>query len=201
MQASFTNASQHRSFLLAGSTIEPPLNQISRNGQQVQVERRVMLLLLCLVENVDQVVTREALLARLWHNKVPNDEALTQAVSKLRKALGDSAKSGQVIQTVRKVGYRLKGPVSPAGGANSGKGTNRPSLKRSRKKWMWVKWVAMTGMGIVFLSNIVTVRTFNADEPHSDRATGMRLILTSDHKEPPADLNPWIDPEELEKID
>ncbi|MDA1028495.1 MAG: winged helix-turn-helix domain-containing protein [Bacteroidetes bacterium] len=99
-------------FVLGQTRIEPLLNQIRIGDQVVCVERQVMLLLLFLVENINQVVTRDRLHAALWPADDTNDEALTQAVSKLRKALGDCSDSGPTIETIRKVGYRLVGEVS-----------------------------------------------------------------------------------------
>jgi len=104
------NANQ--TFTIAAITVEPQLNQILRGEDTVQVERQVMLVLLYLVDHANQVVTRESMITALWPDTFANDEALTQAISKLRKALGDSPGTGRVIQTIRKVGYRLVGPVS-----------------------------------------------------------------------------------------
>jgi len=71
-----------------------------------------MRLLLHLCEHVDQTCSRDGIMESVWPDSEPNEETLTQAVSKLRKALGDSNRS--LIRTVRKVGYRLNGPVTTA---------------------------------------------------------------------------------------
>ena len=173
--------------MLAEATIEPLLNLISHDGQHVQVERQVMLLLLFLVKNVDQVITRESLLKNLWENSESKDEALTQAVSKLRKALGDSPTDGRIIQTIRKVGYRLTGPVSYVHGSNSVKEVQSPFFHRSRKKWAGV--IAIMLFGIASLLNIVTLRVNNSgDADPTQRTKAVRIIISSNNEQLPDDM-------------
>lgn len=166
--------------MLAGTIVEPLLNLISRDGQHIQVERQVMLLLLFLVENVDQVVTREELLDNLWSSSFPKDEALTQAVSKLRKALGDSRGNHQSIQTIRKVGYRLIGPVLPIPRPSQDTPNKSPSLTTSPKKWSTIRWATIV-LFMVFLLNGVTFRTGKTDLAGRDSsAAKVRVIFASE---------------------
>jgi DNA-binding winged helix-turn-helix (wHTH) protein len=140
---------QHKPFTVSGSTIEPQLNLIERSGRTVQVERQVMLVLLFLVERAGRVVTRDEILSALWSDSFSNDEALTQAVSKLRKALGDSAGESRTIQTIRKVGYLLIGPVSfpqrPQNGVRSVESAQGPTRgPRRTRNWSWAA-IALVG--------------------------------------------------------
>jgi len=70
-----------------------------------------MALLMHLAGHAGQTVSREQLFEALWPGLVVSDDTLTQAVIKLRKALGDSAKNARYIQTIPKRGYRLTAPV------------------------------------------------------------------------------------------
>lgn len=97
-------------FILAGIHVDPSLNAVTRNGRTVVLEPQVMRLLLHLSSHADQTCPRESIMESVWPDSLPNEEALTQAISKLRKALGDTDRT--VIKTVRKVGYRLHGPVT-----------------------------------------------------------------------------------------
>ncbi len=87
--------------------VVPPDNEIHRTDDLVQLEPKVMALLVYLAENAGKTVSREELFDALWPGVVVSDDTLTQAVIKLRKALGDSAKNARYIQTVPKRGYRL----------------------------------------------------------------------------------------------
>ena len=63
-------------------------------------------MLVYLIKNKNQVITREQLILRLWgYDFEGNDRVIDSHIKKLRKALG---KSGKVIQTIRKVGYKLE---------------------------------------------------------------------------------------------
>ncbi|MES9967657.1 MAG: winged helix-turn-helix domain-containing protein, partial [Sedimenticola sp.] len=90
----------------------PASNELHRGDVRVQLEPKVMALLAYLSDNAGQTVTREQLFLALWPGVIVSDDTLTQAVIKLRKALGDSAKNARYIQTIPKRGYRLCAKVS-----------------------------------------------------------------------------------------
>ena len=66
-----------------------------------------------LARHPGQVASRDELL-RVWPGVV-GDDALTQTILKLRKALGDEARHPRYIETISKRGYRLIAAVRPAG--------------------------------------------------------------------------------------
>ncbi len=99
-------------FWIGEKRVEPRLNQITIDGEIAHVEHLAMRVLTCLAAHPNQSVSREAILESVWADSAPNDEGLTQAICKLRKILGDSPGQASVIQTIRKVGYRLVAPVS-----------------------------------------------------------------------------------------
>jgi TolB-like protein/DNA-binding winged helix-turn-helix (wHTH) protein len=83
------------------------MNQIARGEQVVHLEPKAMAVLLHLASHPQEVVGREALLAAVWPGVVVGDNALTQVVIKLRKALGDTAREPTYVQAIAKKGYRL----------------------------------------------------------------------------------------------
>src|SRR4051812_37078022 len=72
-----------------------------------------------LVRDVGQTVTRDQLLDRVWTGRFPTPDVLTQAVKELRRALGDDSKPPQYIETIPKLGYRLIAPVLVLDGPES----------------------------------------------------------------------------------
>lgn len=84
-------------------------------GVVVQVERLPLQLLNVMLRRADEVVTKEELCDLLWSGRPMGENVLANAVSKLRRALGEDA--GRHIVTLQRIGYRLAGPVesSPAG--------------------------------------------------------------------------------------
>lgn len=78
--------------------------------------------LLALVGNAGQVVTRDELFAEVWPDTMPTNDVLTQAVTLLRKAFAaaDPDSDGtSYIETIAKTGYRLLAAVQ----WESGEGT------------------------------------------------------------------------------
>jgi len=98
-------------------TFDASTHRLKNELEQIKLEPRVAQLLLCLAENEDSVVSRNQLMDKVWPGMVVGDEALTNAINKLRKAFGDNRQNPQIIETIPKVGYRLIAPVrhiSPA---------------------------------------------------------------------------------------
>jgi DNA-binding winged helix-turn-helix (wHTH) protein/TolB-like protein len=77
------------------------------DGRVIDLERKPLDLLRCLLSRWGDVVRKEELLEAVWPGVLVVDASLATAVSKLRKALGDQ----DIIQTVSRVGYRISVPV------------------------------------------------------------------------------------------
>lgn len=93
--------------------VQPALNRMTDNGQTVQVEPRIMHVLVCLASRPGEVLSRSVLLDSVWDEVVVAEEALTVAISELRRIFGDDPRSPRYIETIRKGGYRLVAPVEP----------------------------------------------------------------------------------------
>lgn len=83
--------------------------QLRVNGAPFELEPRPLEILLCLLRHAGETVTKEELLQAVWGHSYLSENALSNAVGKLRKALRDDSQN--VIVTVHKVGYRLAVPV------------------------------------------------------------------------------------------
>jgi TolB-like protein/DNA-binding winged helix-turn-helix (wHTH) protein/Tfp pilus assembly protein PilF len=87
--------------------------ELRRDGLKVKLQGRPFELLVVLLEQPGDVVTREALRERFWpaNTFVDFDHSLNISVNKLRFALGDFADNPRFIATVGRVGYRFIAPV------------------------------------------------------------------------------------------
>ena len=83
--------------------------ELKIDGQPVELEQRPLQLLAELLRYPDEVVTREELFERVWAGRPTVDNVLPNAVTKLRKALGETEAAR--ITNLPRVGYRLAGPV------------------------------------------------------------------------------------------
>lgn len=95
-------------FSLGDWLVQPQLNRLSRpGGGDVQLEPKMMDVLVCLARNPGDVVSREALIDAVWPEVFISESVLTRAIAGLRRALGDDARSPRFIETISKRGYRL----------------------------------------------------------------------------------------------
>jgi len=72
-----------------------------------------MRLLLCLAEHAGEVVSIDDLLNQVWPEVTVAPDSVYQAVTSLRRLLGDDPKQPAYIETVPRLGYRMIAAVSP----------------------------------------------------------------------------------------
>jgi DNA-binding winged helix-turn-helix (wHTH) protein len=84
---------------------------VLRGERVLDLTPKLLDLLLHLLDHAGALVTKEELLDALWPGANVTDNALAQAVSELRQALGDEASTPQFIKTVARRGYRFIAPV------------------------------------------------------------------------------------------
>lgn len=98
-------------FQLGTWHVDPALDTISRGSQTLKLEPRMMRLLTCLAEAPGAVVSQDRLLAEVWAGVIVGPASVYQAVSQLRRLLGDTDPEPTYIATVPRKGYRLVAPI------------------------------------------------------------------------------------------
>lgn len=93
--------------------VDPGSGEISRNGETVRLEVRTLRLLMCLAERAGQVVSIDDLLTQVWPGVTVSQDSVYQAVTSLRRQLGDDPKQPAHIATVPRLGYRMVAAVRP----------------------------------------------------------------------------------------
>src|SRR5512132_1905893 len=91
-----------------------------RGEDLVSLTPKAFDILLTLLENDGRIVPKDDLMKKVWPNTFVEEGNLTQNVSLLRKALGESANGPQFIETVPRRGYRFVAPVSKISGTSGG---------------------------------------------------------------------------------
>jgi len=140
-------------------------HELERNGDTVRLEPRAAGLLLYLATRAGEPVSRAALLEALWPGMVVSDEALTNAVNKLRRAFGDDRANPQVIETIPKAGYRLIAPVqslAPTPKSSMPEDSHGADGERIRPRWLMSAAVLVLVAGMItlyftYLQQAVTV--------------------------------------------
>jgi DNA-binding winged helix-turn-helix (wHTH) protein/Flp pilus assembly protein TadD len=85
--------------------------------EPVALSPKVLDLLQLLASRPSQLVTKDDILRELWGDVAVTDNAVTQAVSELRQALGDDPASPSYVETVPRRGYRFIAAVEVAAAA------------------------------------------------------------------------------------
>jgi DNA-binding winged helix-turn-helix (wHTH) protein len=88
--------------------------ELFKEGSRIHVPAKVYQVLLALLENPGEIVTRDALRARLWPGGtfVNYDANVNTTVNKLRIALGDSSDQPIFVETIPRQGYCFLGSVT-----------------------------------------------------------------------------------------
>src|ERR1700692_336904 len=112
-----SNRDNHVQFLFANHVLDVGLRELRRNGEHIAVEPQVFDLLIYLVEHRDRVVTKDDLIATIWHGRIVSESTLTSRINAARKAVGDTGKDQGVIRTIARKGFRFVGEVRMPRGA------------------------------------------------------------------------------------
>ncbi|MEN8176056.1 MAG: transcriptional regulator, partial [Pseudomonadota bacterium] len=101
-------------FRVSGHDVEPAALRVSGDGSVVRLEPKTMQVLVYLADHAGRVISRGELEDAVWRGRIVGEDALTNAIVKLRRALGDDARNPRVIETLPKTGYRLIAAVERA---------------------------------------------------------------------------------------
>jgi transcriptional activator of cad operon len=193
-------------FQLGSWLVDPSLDTISRGTQSIKLEPRMMRLLTCLADVPGTVVSQERLLSEVWAGVIVGPASVYQAISQLRRLLGDTDPEPSYIATVPRKGYRLIAPVSslpppeapplrvirvapaipgtpaipaPAPPPSSQEEGARP---RSRRGWFWALGIVLVGVGAVVWLAWKPVRMLISNADSGESIVVLPLIDLSDDK-------------------
>jgi serine/threonine protein kinase/Flp pilus assembly protein TadD len=96
--------------------LDPRAYELRRAGRPLKLERIPMELLLFLVGQRGQLVTREHIIERIWGKDVflDADSSINSAIRKIRQVLRDDPEQPRFVQTVTGRGYRFIAPAVEA---------------------------------------------------------------------------------------
>ena len=125
--------------------------ELRKNGIRRRLAEQPLRILLLLLEQPGELVTRAEIRLRLWPNEtvVEFDHGINAAVRKLREALGDTAEQPRYIETVARRGYRFLPEVEIAETPTSRAPTGDLEGK-SISHYVVLDKVGSGGMGVVF---------------------------------------------------
>lgn len=121
-------------FRLGAAEVRPAVREVSGPGGCETLEPRIMQVLVALADAEGEVVSRDVLVERCWDGRIVGDDAIVRVISRLRRLSEGAAAGSFAIDTVPKVGYRLRALsalTAPDAAADGEKGS--PPVKASRR--------------------------------------------------------------------
>ena len=150
-----------------------------RAGQSIPLTPRAFEVLLYLVRNPGQTVDKDELLHAVWSDVAVTEGNLAQAISTLRKALGDSPADHQFVVTAPRHGYRFVGEVvlERPGVEPLPPDSGHPSLARWRRR-PGALAVAATSLLLLIAAGVTQLLR---SRPHSTRRIESLAVLPLDN--------------------
>lgn len=144
--------------------------RLSRDGAPVELSARYFDALALLVEESGRLVTKDRFMDTVWRGVPVTDEALTQCIRSLRKALGDEAARPRFIETVPKHGYRFIAEIEatdPTQAATSDRGRRMALLALA----------GTIGGGLAGFAGGLVYGLAGASEPLAQAVGGVSILL------------------------
>lgn len=101
-------------YLINQIKIDASKSCVRRLGVEYVLRYQTFNVLLYLLEHAGRRIPKEELIAEIWRDAAVTDNALTQCIAEIRKALGDDSRCPTYIRTISKVGYQFVAPVKIA---------------------------------------------------------------------------------------
>lgn len=145
---------------------------ISRNQQALyyknkkqSINTKAYYLLLELVENQGNILSKDHLINTVWHGQIVTDAALAKQVLRLRKIINDSDLTNPIIETHRGVGYRFTATVITK--------NKQPSLKYNK--------IGLFALIMLFILSLIIFwpKKISVGTGQADAADNINLVLLS----------------------
>ena len=127
-------------FEIGALQVQPSLRRVKAGTREESVEPRVMQALVALVEAGETVVSRDLLIDRCWSGRIVGDDAINRCIAKVRGLAETAQSKAFTIETISKVGYRLKSlngvsQVSAEIGLSPSRVVDRLPVRPKRSLW------------------------------------------------------------------
>ena len=126
--------------------------------QTERIDPQGIKLLLTLMAQPQQLLSKEQLQQAIWLNSVVNEEALARCISRVRKALGDDPRQPEIIETLPKRGYRFIAATANCHSEQTK--TTTALLLREFAGWHW----KALGLAMLVLVTLLIVILSQADQ-------------------------------------
>jgi Tol biopolymer transport system component/DNA-binding winged helix-turn-helix (wHTH) protein len=194
-------------FLFDDVRVEPATFRVFKAGNAVQVEPKVLKLLLYLIDNRGRLIEREEILGEIWNGTHVTENSLSREIAKLRRSLGDDSKTPRYIETVRTRGFRFIAEVlvETVSARAAGNGSEadlpppviavEPEVAADRPPPQLVSWGRrLAAAGLVIMLAIALLVASKIYRSSGSNATGPPVAIRQITSWPGLDCNPAFSP-------
>jgi DNA-binding winged helix-turn-helix (wHTH) protein/tetratricopeptide (TPR) repeat protein len=107
MTSEAQNGGKSEAYAFGDCILDADRRELRLSGERVTTQPKVFDLLLYLIRNRSRAVDKDELQDAIWPRNIVTETALTRAIMKARRAVGDDADRQAVIRTVHGHGYRF----------------------------------------------------------------------------------------------
>ncbi|HSC19220.1 MAG TPA: winged helix-turn-helix domain-containing protein [Rhizomicrobium sp.] len=100
-------------FALGPARIRPSTCEVDVAGRREIIQPRAMQVLVALARAKGAVVSRDQLVQQCWEGRAIGEDAINRAIAKVRAAAGLSDPPAFEVETIPRIGFRLKVPKAP----------------------------------------------------------------------------------------
>lgn len=141
-------------YRFAEFTLDPGTRKLFRERDEIVLNDRAFEILLLLIDERPLVLSKDAIIDRVWKGLAVEDNSVERAIVNIRKALGDDAANAVFVKTVRGRGYHFVCDVTTdrersvqAGTRNSSSYSNQRRSSGAGRLWL--------ALSVVMLSAII----------------------------------------------
>jgi TolB-like protein len=98
-------------FLFESYVLNPGRRELTRGSEVIVIGPKVFDLLVYLVRNREQVVSKDDLLDTVWGGRIVSESTVTSHINAVRKAIGDSGEEQRLVRTIARKGFRFVADV------------------------------------------------------------------------------------------
>jgi DNA-binding winged helix-turn-helix (wHTH) protein/TolB-like protein len=138
-------------FRLGPLRVQPSVRQVEFGGHRQTLEPRILQVLVALFRKRGEVLSRDELIETCWNGVVVGEDSLNRCIYQLRK-LGEASKAFEV-ETIAKVGYRLKAAEATSDSASPGLSSpTAPAAAKVASIRFGRRWLIAAAAGLVLAS-------------------------------------------------
>lgn len=127
-------------FVLGPLTVRPSLRLVVRDGREEAIQPRVMQVLVALARAQGAVVSREELVETCWDGIIVGDDSITHSIAKVRQLADCGGVRAFEIDTIPRVGYRLRRREQPVAETPSSREASAV-VRAPARPGRWIGWV------------------------------------------------------------